>query len=96
MGKLGELKYYSMFLALHGKTHKEAVLEIYFRFFEPCVSAKRGLRETIDKLKTAGHLVVPFKPPTDGWFQYRVYVSCVFCFQFGLSDFNLPLLTAST
>lgn len=41
-------------------------------FFEPCLSAKRGLREAIQKLKDAGHECVPFKPPTDGWFAYRV------------------------
>lgn len=43
-------------------------------YFEPCASAKRGLRETIEKLKAAGHTCVPFKPPTDGWFAYRVFV----------------------
>jgi fatty acid amide hydrolase len=41
-------------------------------YFEPCPSAKRGLREAIQKLKEAGHEMVPFKPPTDGWFAYRV------------------------
>lgn len=41
-------------------------------FFEPCPSAKRGLREAIQRLRDAGHECVPFKPPTDGWFAYRV------------------------
>jgi fatty acid amide hydrolase len=39
-------------------------------WFEPCVTAKRGLQETIDALTRAGHRCVPFEPPTDGWFSY--------------------------
>jgi Asp-tRNA(Asn)/Glu-tRNA(Gln) amidotransferase A subunit family amidase len=39
-------------------------------WFEPSVAAKRGLNETIEKLKAAGHTCVPFEPPTNGWFNY--------------------------
>ena len=41
-------------------------------YFEPCPTAKRGLDDALQKLRDAGHEVVPFKPPTDGWFAYRV------------------------
>lgn len=41
-------------------------------YFEPCPSARRGMRETIQKLRDAGHTCVPFKPPTDGWLAYKM------------------------
>ena len=39
-------------------------------WFDPCPTAKRALKETIDALTNAGHECVPFEPPTDGWFSY--------------------------
>jgi len=39
-------------------------------WFEPCETAKRGLKESIEALTKAGHECVPFEPPTDGWFSY--------------------------
>jgi len=41
-------------------------------FFEPCPTARRAMLHTIQKLQAEGHTCVPFKPPTDGWFAYRV------------------------
>ena len=41
-------------------------------FFEPCPTARRAMQETIQKLQAEGHTCVPFQPPTDGWFAYRV------------------------
>lgn len=42
----------------------------YFKtdnFFEPCAASKRGLEETIAALEKAGHTLVPFELPVDGW-----------------------------
>ena len=41
-------------------------------WFQPCTASRRAVRETIEKLRDAGHECVPFEPPTDGWFNYRL------------------------
>lgn len=50
----------------------------YFKtdtWFDPCVTSKRALDETIDALNKAGHECVPFDMPTDGWANYGLLVS---------------------
>jgi Asp-tRNA(Asn)/Glu-tRNA(Gln) amidotransferase A subunit family amidase len=49
-------------------------------WFHPCATASRGLNETIEKLRAAGHTCVPFEPPTDGKFNYTLYVEYSFIF----------------
>jgi fatty acid amide hydrolase len=44
-------------------------------WFEPCSTSKRAVRETVDKLRHAGHSVQPFTLPTDGWFSYGLLVA---------------------
>ena len=41
-------------------------------WFEPCQAAKRGLMETVNALRQAGHVVEPFTPPTDGFDTYNL------------------------
>ena len=57
-----------------GKYENRGNLKIgYFatdHWFEPCATARRGLNETIENLKAAGHTCVLLQPPTDGWFNY--------------------------
>ena len=36
-------------------------------WFEPCSAVARAVREAVEGLQAAGHEVVPFEPPVDGW-----------------------------
>ena len=44
-------------------------------WFEPCEAASRGLRETLEGLRAAGHELVEFKltPEMNGWETFRIY-----------------------
>ena len=44
-------------------------------WFEPCTAVKRGLLETIEGLKKAGHTCIPFSLPTNGWEIYSLLIS---------------------
>jgi Asp-tRNA(Asn)/Glu-tRNA(Gln) amidotransferase A subunit family amidase len=49
----------------------------YFKsddFFAPCAAAKRGLEKTIAALEKAGHTLVPFELPMNGWETNRLLV----------------------
>lgn len=39
-------------------------------WFEPCVTVKRAISETVVALRKAGHTVERFSHPTDGWYNY--------------------------
>jgi len=43
-------------------------------WFTPCQTSKRAVKEAVAALTRAGHLCVPFKPPTDGWHSYGLLV----------------------
>lgn len=45
------------------------------RWFEPCLTAKRAVREAVAALCQAGHTCIPFEPPTDGWDHYGLLVA---------------------
>lgn len=50
----------------------------YFKtddWFEPCVTAKRAVNETIEKLRVRGHLCSAINPPTNGWKNYSLVVA---------------------
>ena len=36
-------------------------------WFDPCPTVARAVREAAEGLRAAGHEVVPFEPPVDGW-----------------------------
>ena len=49
----------------------------YFKtdgWFDPCVTSKRALEETIAALEKEGHECVPFEMPTEGWSNYSMLV----------------------
>lgn len=41
-------------------------------WFEPCQAQKRAMHATIQTLEAAGHVCVPFDPPTNGWSTYML------------------------
>ena len=62
----------------NGEYTKTAPLKIGFfktdEWFAPCAAARRGLEETIAALEKAGHTLVPFEPPANGWETNRILV----------------------
>lgn len=67
-------------LPFDGKAYEDiSKLKIgYFKtdgWFDPCVTSKRALDETISALTKEGHTCVPFDMPTDGWWNYGLLVS---------------------
>ena len=43
-------------------------------WFEPCDASKRALNESLDALRSAGHTIVLFKPPTNGWDNFGLLI----------------------